>query len=159
MFVPLHLNKLESIPLKDNLCQVCLQMTLWLWRIKFVIGYTQFLHFCDSLPLEEDLVLYLKNKNEFPSHKENLYQVWLNLAGWFYRRVFFKFSMHFYSFAIISPWREAIPIIWTNLNSLPQGWFMSCLVKIGWVVLEKIFKWSHPNFTFLWLYPFSSGHA
>jgi hypothetical protein len=25
-----------------------------------------------------------------------------------------KFSVYFYSFAIISPWRRAIPFIWTN---------------------------------------------
>jgi hypothetical protein len=33
-----------------------------------------FLHFCDYLPLEEDLALYL-NKREFPSSKHNVYQV------------------------------------------------------------------------------------
>jgi hypothetical protein len=27
--------------------------------------------------------------------------------------------MYFYWFAIISPWRRAIPFIWTNLNPLP----------------------------------------
>jgi hypothetical protein len=31
---------------------------------------------------------------------------------------FLKFSMYFYSFAIISPWRGAIQFLWTNLNPL-----------------------------------------
>jgi hypothetical protein len=36
----------------------------------------------------------------------------------------------------------------------PQEWFVPSLVKIGPVVLEKkIFKSSHPIFTFLWLSP------
>jgi hypothetical protein len=35
---------------------------------------TPFLHFCDYLPFEEDMALYL-NKLEFPSPKDNLYQV------------------------------------------------------------------------------------
>jgi hypothetical protein len=35
---------------------------------------TPFLHFCDYLPFEEDLALYL-NKLDFPSSKDNLYQV------------------------------------------------------------------------------------
>jgi hypothetical protein len=33
-----------------------------------------FLHFCDYLPFEEDLALYL-NKLEFPSPRNNLHQV------------------------------------------------------------------------------------
>jgi hypothetical protein len=33
-----------------------------------------FLHFCDYLPFDEDLALYL-NKLDFPSSKDNLYQV------------------------------------------------------------------------------------
>jgi hypothetical protein len=39
-------------------------------------------HFCDYLPFEEDKGLYL-NKLEFPSFKDNMYQIWLILAGWF----------------------------------------------------------------------------
>jgi hypothetical protein len=31
----------------------------------------------------------------------------------------------------------------------PQGWFMSSLVKIGPVVLEKILKWPYPIFIFV----------
>jgi hypothetical protein len=35
---------------------------------------TTFLHFCDYLPLEENLAFYLI-KLEFPSPKDNVYQV------------------------------------------------------------------------------------
>jgi hypothetical protein len=31
---------------------------------------------------------------------------------------FLKFSVHFYSFAIIFPWRKGLPFIWTILNPL-----------------------------------------
>ena len=72
-----------------------------------------FLHFCDYLPFEEDLVLYL-NKLEFTLSKNNLYQVWLNLACWFCRRRFLKISVYFYYFVIISHWRRAIPFFWTS---------------------------------------------
>jgi hypothetical protein len=42
-------------------------------------------HFCDYLPFEEDLALYL-NKLELASSKDNLYQVGINLVRWFWRR-------------------------------------------------------------------------
>jgi hypothetical protein len=51
----------------------------WFWRRIFLNDPIPgdpipYLHFCDYLPFEEDLVLYLK-KLEFPSSKDNLYQV------------------------------------------------------------------------------------
>jgi hypothetical protein len=74
--------------------------------------------FCDYLPFEEDLALYLNNL-ESPLPKDHLYQVWLKLASWFWRRRFFQISEYFYSFTIISPWRRAIPFIWTIYNPFP----------------------------------------
>jgi hypothetical protein len=42
------------------------------------------------------------------------------LACWFWGRRFSKnISVHFHSFAIISPWRWPIPFLETNLNPLP----------------------------------------
>ena len=70
----LHLNKLESPPPKDDLCQVWLKLAQWFWRRRFLNDPTLFLHFCNYLPLEEELALYL-NKLEFPSFKDNVYQV------------------------------------------------------------------------------------
>jgi hypothetical protein len=46
----------------------------WFWRRRFLNDPTPFLHFCDYLPLEEDLALYM-NKLEFPLPKDNVYQV------------------------------------------------------------------------------------
>jgi hypothetical protein len=61
-------------------------------------------------PFEGDLALYLNNL-DFPLPKDDLYQVLLKLACWFWRRRFLKIFVYFYSFAIISPWRKAIPFI------------------------------------------------
>jgi hypothetical protein len=69
---PLYLNKLGNNLHKDDLCQVWLELTQWFWR--FLNDPTPFLHFCDHLPFEEDLALYLI-KLEFPSSKDNLYKV------------------------------------------------------------------------------------
>jgi hypothetical protein len=61
--------------------------------------------FCDYLPLEEDLALYLNNL-ESPWSKDDLYKVWLKLTCWFWRRFFFKINTckygYFYS-AIVAP--------------------------------------------------------
>jgi hypothetical protein len=71
---PLFLNKVESPSPKDDLCQVWLKLAHWFWRRRFLNDPTPILHFCDYLPFEEDLALYL-NKFEFPSPNDNLYQV------------------------------------------------------------------------------------
>jgi hypothetical protein len=70
----LSLHKLEFPLPKDNLCQVWLKLAQWFWREFFLNNPTLFLHFCDYLPFEEELILYL-NKLEFPLPKNNLYQV------------------------------------------------------------------------------------
>jgi hypothetical protein len=70
---PLSLNKLIFPSPKDDLCQVWLKLTQWFWK-RFLNDPTPFLYFCDYLPFEEDLALYL-NKLEFPSPKNNVYQV------------------------------------------------------------------------------------
>jgi hypothetical protein len=47
--------------------------------------------FLDYLPFVEDLVHYLNN-SWFPLPKDDLCQVWLKLAGWFWRRRFFQYK-------------------------------------------------------------------
>jgi hypothetical protein len=75
-----------------------------------------FLYFCDYLPFEEDLALHW-NKREFPSPKDNFYQVWLNLAGWFWRRIFlFKFFIVFLLFCYYLLLEKGYPLY---LNPLP----------------------------------------
>ena len=44
-----------------------------------------FSQFCNYLHLEKGVALHL-NKLESPSHKDDLCQVWLKLAHWFWRR-------------------------------------------------------------------------
>jgi hypothetical protein len=98
------------------------------------------------------------NKLELPSPKDNLYQVWSNLLFGSRIEDFLKCSAYFYSFAIISPSRGAITFIWTNLNFLPQRWFVPSVVKIGLVVLEKkILKKFQSIFTFSLLSPLGVG--
>jgi hypothetical protein len=70
---PCNLNELEFPPSKDDLCQVWLKLAQWFWK-RFLNDNIPFLPFCDYLPFEEGLALYL-NKLEFPSPKENLYQI------------------------------------------------------------------------------------
>jgi hypothetical protein len=68
-------------------------------RRRFLNDPTLFLHSCDYLPFEEDLALDLYNFR-FPLSKDDLYQVWLKLARWFWRR-FLKIFSEF-----LSPLRE-----------------------------------------------------
>jgi hypothetical protein len=54
------------------------------------------------------------NKLEFPSSKDNLYKVWLNLAYWFWRR-FLKFFSIFLIFRYYLPLEKGYPL---HLNKL-----------------------------------------
>jgi hypothetical protein len=56
---PLPLIKFESPLPKNDLCQVWLKLAQWFWQRRFLNDPTPFLHFCDYLPFEEDLALYL----------------------------------------------------------------------------------------------------
>jgi hypothetical protein len=73
---------------------------------------TPFLHFCNYLPFEEDLALNLNKFIPFiqgyfvPSLTE------IDLPAGFGEEAFlFLFSVYFYSFAFISPWRKGLPFI------------------------------------------------
>jgi hypothetical protein len=74
---------------------------------------------------------------------------------------FLLVSFRFNRFRFVSFWfRFALytdPSFEQTWSPFPQGWFIPSLVKIGTVVLEKIFKWPHPIFTFLGLYPLWRG--
>jgi hypothetical protein len=96
-----------------------------------------------------------------PLFKQNLNSLYPKIIctkfDWFWpagsgEEDFGKNSVYFYTFTIISPWRRVIPLVWTSRRFITQGWFVPSVVKLGPVVLEKkIFKWSYPIFTFLWL--------
>jgi hypothetical protein len=71
-------------------------------------------------------------KLEFPSSKDNLYQVWLKLAIWFWRKYEKNFNVLLY------PLGEGLsPSFEETWIPSPQGWFVPNLVKIDPVVLEK----------------------
>jgi hypothetical protein len=67
-------------------------------------------------PFKEDLALYLK-KLEFPLPKDNLYQVWLKLARWFWRRRFLKFFSVFLLFRYYLPLEKGYPLPLNKLES------------------------------------------
>jgi hypothetical protein len=92
-----------------------------------------FLHFCDYLPLEEDLALYL-NEFEFPLPKDNVYQVWLNLACWFWRR-FLKIFSVFLLFCYYLPLERGNPL---HLNKLESPFPKDDLCQV-WLKLAQWF--------------------
>ena len=95
------------------------------------------------LPLEKDGALHL-NKLESPL-KDALCQVWLKLAQWFWRRRFFNFVNVFsLIFVIISPWKRAGSIIWTNLNHLHPR--MLCPFQLRWAKNWQTTKIGPTNF-------------
>jgi hypothetical protein len=75
-------------------------------------------------------------KLKFPLPKDNVYQVWLNLASWFWRRRFFEIFSVYLLFCYYLPLEMGNPLYLDKLES-PQGWFVPSLVKIGSMVLEK----------------------
>jgi hypothetical protein len=75
-------------------------------------------HFYNYLTFKEDLSLYLK-KTESPSPKDNLYQDWLNLASWFWRRRFFKIFSVFLHFHYYLPLEKGNPLHLNKLETPP----------------------------------------
>jgi hypothetical protein len=131
----LRLDKLESHPSKDDLCQVWLKLAQCFWRKRFLNDPTPFLHLCDYLPFEEDLALYL-NKLDLPSPKDNLYQVWLKLACWFWRRRFLKIFNAFLLFRYYLPLEEGYSLHLNKLESPPPKDDL-CQVWLKLAQLEK----------------------
>ena len=89
MFGP-SLNKLIYPSSRNALCQVWLKLAHWFWRRRFLNFVDVFSLFQNHLPLEKREALHL-NKLIYPSPKEDLCQIKLKLAQWFWRRRFFKF--------------------------------------------------------------------
>jgi hypothetical protein len=92
--------------------------------------------FCDYLPFEEELVLYLNNSG---SHlpKDDLYQEGLKLAYLFWRRrFFFNINTCKYGFPYCSPSQPLWTIIWTLL--------------IDWLIDYLRFYVPLKNFSLIW---------
>jgi hypothetical protein len=86
-------------------------------RRRYLNDPNLFLHFRNYLHFEEELALKLNNL-EFPYPKDDLYQVWLNWSAGSRDKAVWKFSVYFYSFAIISPWNTGLSFICTILHLL-----------------------------------------
>ena len=78
------LNKFIHPPPKDALCYVWLRLAHWFCRWWFLTFVNVFSLFLNYIPLEKGGSLHL-NKLEFPSSKDDLCQVWLKFAQWFFK--------------------------------------------------------------------------
>ena len=152
--VALHLNKLDFPLPKYYLCQFWLTLAEWSWR-RFLKFVNVFLLCCKYLPLKKGRALDL-NKLESPSPKDELYQVWLKLDHWFWRRNYF--SMYFCKFVIISPWKGQGPSFEQTWIPFTQEWFtcMPSLVEIG---EEDFFKFVNVFLQFCNHLPFEKSGA
>ena len=61
-----------------------IKLAQWFWRKRFLNFVNVFSPFRNYFPFEKSGVPYL-NKIESPSPKDDLCQVWLKLAQWFFR--------------------------------------------------------------------------
>ena len=129
------MKKLESPSPKDALCQDWLKFAQWFWKREFFNFVNVFSLLCNYLPLENGRTFHLK-KLESPSPKDALWQVWLKLVQWFWRRRFLNFVN------VISLFHNYLPL--EKENSFEQTWilitqgcFVPRLVQIGSVVLQK----------------------
>jgi hypothetical protein len=105
----------------------------------FLIDLTQFFHFCDYFPFEEGLDPYL-NKLEFPLPKDNLYQVWFNLACWFWRRGFKKNVQCIFTLSLLSPLGAGYPLSLNKCKpSSPKDDLCQVWLKLAWWFWRKRF--------------------
>jgi hypothetical protein len=92
---------------------------------------TPFLHFYDYLPFEKDLALDLYNF-EFPLPRDDLYQVWLKLACWFWRRRFLKIFSKFLLFCYYLPLGNRIVLhLYNSEFSLPKDDLCQLWLKLA----------------------------
>ena len=134
--IVLYLNKLDSPSPKDALCQVYLKLALWFWRRRFLYFVNVFLLFLIYLPLEKGVVLHL-NTFEFPSLKDALCQVWLNLALWFRRKGFLIFFSVFSLFRNYHPLEKGVVLHLNIFEFLPPIKDAVCQV---WLTLTQWFR-------------------
>jgi hypothetical protein len=117
MGYPLPLETLESSSFKGDLYQVWLKLAHWFWR-RFLNDPTPFLHSCDYHPLKSTWPFIWTNLNSLHP------RIICTKFDWFWpadsgEEDFYKFSVYFYSFAIISPCKRAISFI---LNKFESPW-------------------------------------
>jgi hypothetical protein len=120
-------------------------------RGKYLNDPTIFLHFCDYPPFEKNLDLHL-NKLEFTSCKKCLYQVWLKLAMFHFKRLFPIYKCK-NSPLLVSPTLTLGDNSLYNLKSALSESFHVDMSYSGSVVLKEKNWWPRRIFCFLWLSP------
>ena len=75
-----------------------------------------FHYFVIILPLEKEMALHLK-KLESPSPQDALFQVWLKLAQWFWRRTFLNFMNVYLLFRNYLPLEKGMALYLNKLSS------------------------------------------
>jgi hypothetical protein len=113
-------------------------LACWFWRRRFLEFFSVFLICCYYLPLERGNPLYLNKFGIIPS-KDDLCQVSLKLAQWFWRR-FLNHPIPY--FCDYLPFEEDLALnlyhVWLNLAC----WFWRRFLKISSVFL--IFRYYLP---------------
>jgi hypothetical protein len=99
------------------------------------------------------------NKLEFPVPKDNLYQVWLNLACWFWKRGFLKIFSVFLLFRYYLPLEKGYPLPLNKLESLsPKDDLCQVWLKLAqWFGRRRFLNDPTPFLHFLWLSPLWKG--
>jgi hypothetical protein len=88
----------------------------WFWRSRFKKKkFSVFLLFCYNLSLEKGNPLHL-NKLKSPPPKDNLCQVWLKLAQWFWRRRLLNDPTPFSHFCDYLPFVEDLALYLNKLD-------------------------------------------
>ena len=140
------MKKLEPPSPKDALCQDWLKLAQWFWRREFFNFVNVFLLFRNNLPFEKSGALHL-NKVESPSPKDALWQVWLKLVLWFWRRKFLNFVNEFLVYQNNLPLEKGGALHLNKLES-PSPKDASCQV---WLKLAQWF-WRRRLFNFVNVY-------
>jgi hypothetical protein len=86
-----YLNRLESKYIRKLSHKYELFWLSGSWEENFKM-IPLILHLYDYLPLEKNLTLLLNFFFQFFSPNDDLHQIWLELACWFWRRFFFQFK-------------------------------------------------------------------
>jgi hypothetical protein len=99
------------------------------------------------------------NKLEFPSPKDNMHQIWLILACWFWRTRFLKMFSVFLLFCYYRPFVKDDPF---NLKKkkwifFPKNDFFRVWLKLAQWFWRRSLNDTTPIFTFLWLSPLWRG--
>jgi hypothetical protein len=93
-------------------------LACWFWRRRFLKIFSVFLLFCYYLPLVRGNPLYLNKLGIIPL-RDDLCQVWLKLAQWFWRR-FLNDPTPFLHFCDYLPYKEDL-YLYLNKLELPSS--------------------------------------